>query len=427
MRRGTSPALFERRAVKLVGLLCLSLLAVGFLLTRGSEDQPLTLAPPPVPQPPGPAPPVPAAQHPAAAHLRTEGARFLLADGQPFQWRGISAFRLLDFIADGDEAQARTYMAWARDQKLTVVRVFAMGASFMTLEPAAGRASLDRLLALAAQHNLHVEVVALADTRTLAVDAAEQVAALGTILGAHSNGLLEIANEPAHPTQAAELADPAVLQALAARAPAAVPIALGSLEADERFAGGDYATWHAPRSNQRDGWDHVLGLARGAELGRKLKIPVVSDEPIGAGPAYVPGRRDDSPARFRAAALMTRLAGLGATFHYEAGLQTRIPAGRELECLAAWNEAWALLPADVEVQGEFAGSGSADSVVLSFDRTTSFGVFERIAGSRGWVLAVGPGDPALQLAPGWTVSGTKAFEGVRLATVARLEPPRTSP
>jgi hypothetical protein len=134
---------------------------------------------------------------------------------------------------------------------------------------------------------------------------------------------------------------------------------------------------------------------------------------------YVPGRRDDSPARFRAAALMTRLAGLGATFHYEAGLQTRIPEGRELECFAAWNEAWTLLPADVEVQGAFAVSGTPGAVVRSFDRAAAFGVFERISGTRGWVLAVGPGEPALELAPGWVVSGTNAIDGGRLFTVSR--------
>ena len=58
----------------------------------------------------------------------------------------------------------------------------------------------------------------------------------------------------------------------------------------------------------------VLAVAAGAELLTKLKKPVVSDEPIGAGATYQPGRRDDQPARFRAAALLTRLVGMGATF-----------------------------------------------------------------------------------------------------------------
>ena len=207
--------------------------------------------------------------------------------------------------------------------------------------------------------------------------------------------------------------------ALAARLPAEVPVALGSVEADDGFAGPDYATWHSPRNSGQDGWGHVLRLADGAELARKFKMPVVSDEPIGAGSRYEPGRRDDVPARFRAAALLTRLAGLGATFHYSGGLQARIPEGRELQCFDAWNEAWALLPADVEIQGTFALSGTTEAVVQAFDRATGYGVFERIAGSRGWVLAVGPGDPALRLAAGWSVQETRTFDGVRLLTVVR--------
>jgi hypothetical protein len=150
-----------------------------------------------------------------------------------------------------------------------------------------------------------------------------------------------------------------------------------------------------------------------------LKKPVVSDEPIGAGFKSQPGRRDDAPARFRAAALLTRLAGLGSTFHYEGGLQAKIPESRELDCFTAWDEAWSLLPADVESQGRFAASGTQGSTVQGFDRKAALGVFERIAADRGWVLAVGPGDPALKLAPGWKIAETKTFEGMRLVSVAR--------
>jgi hypothetical protein len=210
-----------------------------------------------------------------------------------------------------------------------------------------------------------------------------------------------------------------VLLTLASRVPVDVPIALGSMEADESFARGDYATWHPPRDNKLEGWGHVLAVAQGAELAQKWKKPVVSDEPIGAGPKYEPGRRDDVPARFRAAALLTRLAGLGATFHYEGGVQAKIPEGRELECFDAWNEAWTLLPPDVESQGTFAAAGGQGAAVQDFDRKAAFGVYERISGNRGWVLAIGPGDPALKLAPGWSVAETKTFEGARLVTVAR--------
>ncbi len=292
-------------------------------------------------------------------HLQIDGTRFRTSQGQPFQWRGLTAFRLVDYVADKNEQEAEKLLAWAEAQKLTVVRTLAMGGGFMDLKPQEGRAALSRLLILAANHKLHVEVVALAGTMDMPVNLDEQLATLGETLGAHPNALLEIANEPTHPSQAPAVGKPDVLLALAARVPADIPIALGSIEADESFARGDYATWHAPRDNKLDGWAHVLGVAQGAEHLEKLKKPVVSDEPIGAGVKYEPGRRDDAPARFRASALLTRLAGLGATFHYEGGLQARIPEGRELECFNAWNEAWDLLPSDVESQGTFSVAGAS--------------------------------------------------------------------
>src|SRR4029078_7891013 len=88
----------------------------------------------------------------------------------------------------------------------------------------------------------------------------------------------------------------------------------------------------APRG--RD-WPRQIG-AQGAALIRKFKKPVISDEPIGAADTAVTGRRDNDPGRFRASAQAAARAGLGATFHYEGGLQARLPTGVEQACLRAW-------------------------------------------------------------------------------------------
>ncbi len=45
----------------------------------------------------------------ADAHLKISGTRFLKPDGSVFEWRGISAFRLLEFVAHGREAEADAY------------------------------------------------------------------------------------------------------------------------------------------------------------------------------------------------------------------------------------------------------------------------------------------------------------------------------
>jgi hypothetical protein len=272
-------------------------------------------------------------QQPAAAHLRVSGTRFVTPDGQTFQWRGITAFRLLELVAHGRGAEADAYLAWAASKKLTIVRVLAMADGLFKLSPEEGRRALPALLEMARRHGLYVEVVALADTAAVRVDPRPHVKAIGEICARYPNALVEIANEPVHPTQAKALHDPAFVKSLAKLIPAGVPVALGSVENGDGFAAGTYVTWHAPRSGRR-GWP--AEIAAGAAMMKRFRKPVVSDEPIGAADTAVPGRRDNNPAHFREAAIAARRAGLGATFHYENGLQAKLPTAIELACLDAW-------------------------------------------------------------------------------------------
>ena len=196
-------------------------------------------------------------------HLQVSGSGFVTADHHPFQWRGITAFRLLDYVAHGKEADVERFLTWASQQRLTVVRVLAMGQGFMNLSPSEGREALPRLLQMAAQHGLHVEIVALAGTRDAAVNLDEHLAHVGRIAAGFGNALVEVANEPVHPSQSAEVQRPEVLARLRTAVPSSVPVALGSVEYGEGFAAGDYITWHVPRDDRLDGWGHVLALPKG--------------------------------------------------------------------------------------------------------------------------------------------------------------------
>jgi hypothetical protein len=354
-----------------------------------------------------------------AGRLRIAGTQFITPDGSAFQWRGITAFRLVDYVADGQEDLTAKYLAWAAGQGVTVVRVLTMMGGQFDLRPEDGRRALPRVLELAAKHGVYVEVVAFAGTADIPVDLQQHIDGIASILATHPNGILEIANEPVHPSQSAEVQNPAVLKALAARVPSDIPVALGSIERGDGFGDGKYITWHSPRESGRGGWSHVHALVEGAALLARWKKPVISDEPIGAGPAFQPGRRDDAPARFRAAALLTRLLGLGATFHYEAGLQARAPEGRELDCFNAWGEAWALLPADVERHGTFRVAGAAGSIVAAYDRERVLGIYERADDAAGWVLVLGEASPAVTLSNGWSVRETREIDGGRLLSVTR--------
>lgn len=280
---------------------------------------------------------VPAAPAPAQ-HLKVSGTRFVRADGRPFVWRGITAFRLLEMEAGGRTADVDAYLRWAAKQQVTVLRVLVMAKHLFELPPEKGIAALDAFLARAQRHGLHVEVVALADTASYPIDLPGHVRRVGEIAGRHGNAVVEIANEPYHGTQAEPVHQEAYLLQLRREIPAHVPVALGAAGYPELHLGGDFVTFHSSRSPAENGWGHVRDIRIGAEFLRRAGKPVINDEPIGAAETYQPGRRDNNPERFRAHARAATTLGLYSTFHYEGGLQARIPAGNELECFMAWRE-----------------------------------------------------------------------------------------
>ena len=353
---------------------------------------------------------------PRPSKLRIDGTQFLAADSKRFEWRGISAFRLTELIAHGREADAVAFLDWAAAQKLTVVRAFAMAHHLFQLKPSEGLAAVPRLLRLAAARGLHVEVVAFADTAEIEVDFMQHMKALGSIVAAHDNAILEIANEPWHPTQDRFLHSPDNLKKLAALLPQQMLVALGSAERDDGYATGDYVTWHSPRSSGDGGWQHVLDLAEGVARMAKWGKPTVSDEPIGAGPAAIPGRRDNQPGRFGAAAAVTRLAGLGATFHYDGGLQARIPSGVELECFSAWSAALDLLR-DLPEGGRFIDGSELSKVATILNAR---GAMARDYGDEVWLLTVGSRENAsVSWAGKWATQTARSSAGVRLFVARR--------
>lgn len=319
-----------------------------------------------------------------AGHLQIRGTRFIDSTGAPFRWRGITAFRLVEMVAGGREREAVAFLDWAAQNRITIVRVLAMATHLFQLRPDEGTAALPRLLELAAARKIAVEIVALADTAAAPVDLESQVRAVGAVAGRHANALVEIANEPAHPTQDRRLHDPAFVEKLARLVPDAVPVALGSAEENAAYARGEYATYHFPRHSSHDGWGHVLALVEGAAFVTAWGKPVVSDEPIGAAAQFVAGRRDNQPGRFRAAAALTRLTGMDATFHYEGGLQARVPSGRELDCFRAWRAGVDMMDGLPE-GGRFVQGRDLDPIARASGARAAFA---RVFAGEAWLLLV---------------------------------------
>ena len=118
--------------------------------------------------------------------------------------------------------------------------------------------------------------------------------------------------------------------------------------------------------------------------------------------------------------IVTRLAGLGATFHYEGGLQAAIPNGKQLECFNAWNEAWSLLPADIERSGTFRRAGEAGAAVIAYNTDHALAVFERQRGNLAWAAVINPTEGfAMRWATGWNPQQTRRLGGVWLVSARR--------
>ena len=349
--------------------------------------------------------------------LRVEGTRFLDASGRPFEWRGISAFRLAEMIASGREQDAAAYLDWAKAEEITVVRVLLMAQHLFKLSPEAGRSALPKLLDLARERGIAVEVVALADTKDVQLDYDAHVREIGRIAAERGNAFIELANEPGHPTQDPRLHKPEFLQRLSALLPEPLIVALGSIEYGDGYASADYATTHTDRGARE--WDHVLAIAASAARLDALRKPLISDEPIGAAAEYQAGRRDNDPSRFAAAAALTRLAGLGATFHYEGGLQAAVPSGREAACFAAWQLGLMLLN-DVALEGRFVQGADIASVSHPSGVRSAFG---RVTADRAVIALIDPAaNVSLSFATGWKETRRSGVPGVQIVLAERSSP-----
>ena len=275
----------------------------------------------------------------ACGRLSTRGTDIVCSDGTRFQWRGVTGFALLEQIAHGRAQDADGFMRWARATGFNLVRVLAMAEVLFDLSPEEGRRHLDTLFEMAAERGLYVEIVALADTARRGMTPAglrEQVAAVGSAAAAHSNAVVQIANEHYHPTQVPALHDPAALRALAAMLPAQV-LYTESAAADDMAVQpqGAFITRHLSR-----GGTPAQMLERVALLGNlavETGKPVVNGEPIGAAERAEPGRRLVDPGFFRELARRTSAAGLaGGTFHCQDGMFARIPGPVQQACALAW-------------------------------------------------------------------------------------------
>ena len=342
----------------------------------------------------------------ATPRLSPCGSALCRPDGSRFHWRGVTAFALADLLADGKDEEARAFVRWAADGGFTVLRVLAMNHGWMDLPPLDGRRALPRLFALASEHGLYVQVVALAGTAEprFRDDAflREQVRQVGMLCAATDNCVMELANEPYHGSQA-DLDDPARLKRLQQEVPDTVPVAWGAARRHtaDRLSGGDFVVAHVDRGGDR--WSRVARVTELAELSRRTGKFVVDNEPIGAAEQAARRRRDDMPAAFYAQAALAGLLGVGATFHCEDCLLAQVPGPVQRRSAAAFAEgaAFAAAAGPLDPVGPDAASSPVARMPAAPPGPT---VLAFARGSTAAVVALGAHEQAgLAWRPGWRV------------------------
>jgi hypothetical protein len=109
---------------------------------------------------------------------------------------------------------------------------------------------------------------------------------------------------------------------------------------------------------------------------------------------------------------------MGATFHYEGGLQARKPEGRELECFRAWQEGWALVPGAEPIIAS--DPGAANGPVGAIHGGSYVASYVGVRGDTAWVLAAGTTGPVrVEWSAGWTVSDTRQWPRSQWFVAAR--------
>jgi hypothetical protein len=339
------------------------------------------------------------------APLRACG-RALCAAGEPFDWRGVTAFGLVDLVAENRLDEARAFLDWARDTGFTVVRVLTMlpNGGWLDLSPEDGRRALPALAALAAERGLYVQAIALANTGEKSgqfrTDAfmRQQVREIARACAAAGNCVLEIANEPYHGSQA-DLDRPALMKRLQADVPEGLPVAWGAANEDRStaMAGGTFVVSHLSRSGPW--WQRVARADDLARLAADTGKFVVDNEPIGAAEKPERNRRDSAPDTFFAQGLASRLVGAGATFHCEDCLLARVPGPVQRQCAGAFIAGRRIVPAG---ERPTAAGLHGDDAVARLAEGAAGAIVSGVADRRAWVLLLGPLDAsAVSWQNGW--------------------------
>jgi hypothetical protein len=387
---------------------------------RMSDEYKSVHAPKPEPEPEPQPEPV------GLSPIRVDGRRLVRADGRPWVWRGATAFRLVEFVAHGREDDAVAWLQWMQARGFNVARVLTMCRGMFALSPEDGRAALARTLDLARECGIWLHVTCLADTKAIWQDqpdttgrvwqlARDHVAGVSVICaGADNVALVEVANEPYHPTQADVVHDMTALRAWAATVTSPV-VALGAAADDEddtHADGANAVTVHLDRG--RDPWNMVRRVREIEALSSAAVAPACNTEPIGFAEQGRAGSRSANPSIAAAFGALSRVFDVPSTWHSDSGLHCTIPGPTQDACARAFITGTQLVP-DATVLG-FRNAGWPNSPVVRVRfaegeprDNACVRAYSGISGDTGILVLLGVrGDAGIEMGSGWKQGATLA-------------------
>lgn len=348
--------------------------------------------------------------------------RYFVVGGQTYRPRWASALSILRRSA----SQREDLLSWLRSVGFDGVRVFAGALSWAGQTPDLARQELPGLLEMCRRLGLLVEVVPVTDSGVSGgYDVGSHTKAVVQICTQFENTIIEIANEPWHPTQAESVHNLEYLMALRRALPSYIPTSLGAPSVDEEPIPqpvADYITLHLDRG--RDKWNMVRRVRELELVSQDFKKPVINNEPIGADEldgSQTGRQRLNDPSIFFCMGALNRLFEVGGVFHSQFGLQAEMPGPVQTDCATAFIRGWSSIQTIDRVAFYNARWANSPVVDADFDSGALVRAYSGVWGNRGAIVLVGlRGDPHLVVGNGWSVTGTiEEVSGCKILSVAR--------
>lgn len=345
--------------------------------------------PPPNPDPPNPpTPPTPGPSGPLQ-RVHADGKDLKNSDGQIVRIYGAT---LLSGLVRGDWDQK---LGQLRDEGFNLVRVAAGALEWAGQRASDARNLLPSFIETAERFNLRVLVTAITDSKWDDYNLDEHVSAVGQICARYSGTILEIANEPYHPTQRDEVHSYARLQQLASLVPAELLVGLGASADDESQepAPGEYFPVHLDRG--RDMWNQVRRIREMEADEAGSNDPVIIQE----------AEKFRDPDWWFTFGFLARGFEIDALFHSDDGVQARVLSEGTLPAARAFLQGFrTVIPPDRDVTyfNSNVNGGWDQSPVGRHNVNQAVRCYSFCEGNSGHAIALGvTGDPGIVWANGW--------------------------